>query len=388
MFTSDDCRANGRGWTPIIARTLLASAFLLGVVTTINAQPVLVETMVESGNFNPFGLAAGCSTVSPQYQNLPTSPPLNPNDPAFTMVSGKCKNTIEDWVSNIGTTATIGTVTKTFTLSPDSPRTLTVLSANGFTAAPGSSINPGKANGWACAPGTGPFQPHNVVTCTRSDSLAPGAHYPAIILSVLVESFFQAPPVLNIYSAVSGGGMSGQNTAFDVVNTYPGPSQFCIKVKDGGEWTKVGEDMVELNCTDTRLTVQTVPPGLGAIIDGSMIPTPHSFLYFVESIHTAQEPSDLNGLNFVFSSGLTTNSPGCVDMPDTLDSPPVWPAAPAPPYTSGNCIFDGAGNLVIRPDFEVVSNVPANAPDINQPRTLPFTTGSTLKNTFVVWVQP
>ena len=157
LFHLDDCRSNARSWTPIIARKLPASVLLLGVATTINAQPVLVETQVEAGNFNPNPpkIAGGCSAASPQSQNLPA---VAPTDPAFFTVSSKCKNTIEDWVSNVGASPTSGTVTKTFILSPDAPRSLTILSANGFTAAPGN-ISAGKANGWACAPGTGHSNP-------------------------------------------------------------------------------------------------------------------------------------------------------------------------------------------------------------------------------------
>jgi hypothetical protein len=53
MFSLEGCRANVRNWTRIIARTMLASALLLGVTTALHAQPVLVETQVEAGNFDP-----------------------------------------------------------------------------------------------------------------------------------------------------------------------------------------------------------------------------------------------------------------------------------------------------------------------------------------------
>jgi len=386
MFSLDGCRASGRGWTPIIARTLLASAFLLGVTTAITAQPILVETMVESGNFNPFGdkKGIGCSNFSPQFQNLPVLPPNiglgSPADALYLTVPSGCKNTIMDWPSDVGPSPTDGTtVTKTFILSAPSPKALTVLSANGVSAAPGN-IKAGKADGWACQISGTVRGALNRVDCTRLGLILPGQHYPAIVLSVLVESFFHAPPELNIYSTVSGGGALLPTYAFDVVDTFPG-TRFCFRAKnqdeedddeDDDQWTPKSDGMVKVTCTDTRLTVKTVPPGLDVIMDGSRIPTDHTFFYYLESLHTAQAPSDLDGKNFFFSSGLTTNDPGCVKMPDTTNTPPVW-LPTAPPDV--NCIFDGSF-LVTRPNFLVVSNSAGG------------TTGKTLANTFAVWVQP
>jgi len=189
---------------------------------------------------------------------------------------------------------------------------MTVLSANGFTAAAGN-IAPGTANGWTCAV----FR--NVVTCTRSDVLAPGKTYPAITLSVLVESAFPVPPELNLLSTVSGGGMLGQNQAFDVIVAFPGNL---------------------LPGTATRLTVHTVPEGLGMNVDGVLNPTPHSFFYRLDTVHTFLEPFPAT---FIFSAGLLANSPTCltgVSVTCTFD------ASTVPPYLG----------LVIQPNADVNSS--------------------------------
>jgi len=155
MFSSDGCRAKAPSRTQIIARTLFASAFLLGVAPAINAQPFLQITQAYAGNFNPQGVVTGvngCSNFSPQFNNLPAlpfpNPPVNniaqPSSAVTSVVPGGCTNTIQLWVANTGTTATAGPITVTINLAPESPRSLTTLSANGFTAAPGS-INPGAA---------------------------------------------------------------------------------------------------------------------------------------------------------------------------------------------------------------------------------------------------
>jgi hypothetical protein len=332
LFNSDDCRVNGRGWTPIIARTLLVSAFLLGVTTAINAQPNLVETMVEGGNFKP----DTCSGFSPLSQNLPTSPPLNPNDPAFFTVPSSCKNTIMLWVSNTGTAPTDGSpVNVYFTLSPDSRRALTVLSANAYTSAPGN-INAGKPNGWACKVGVTFPVTFNTVTCTRSDVLPAGKSYQAIVLSVLPESNGSQPPVYNIYSTVWGGGMLGQNTAFDAVDAFPG-TDLCDSIPTGKR--QPSKMIPKFFCFDTKLRVQTVPPGLGMNVDGSQVGTPHTFFLTKNTIHTFMEP--FNAKIFV-SSGLIAQDNSCLAMPE----PPIYSTVGPP---ADDCTFLG-NQLVILPN--------------------------------------
>src|SRR6185369_11197542 len=88
-------------------------------------------------------------------------------------------------VSNIGTGTTAGAVTVADSL----PAGLTATSMSG--------------SGWTCVLST--------VSCTRSTTLAGGASYPAITLTVNVAS--NAPPSVSNAVAVSGGGEA--NTAND-----------------------------------------------------------------------------------------------------------------------------------------------------------------------------
>lgn len=96
-------------------------------------------------------------------------------------------------VNNAGTVASSGTVTVTDLLPPKMIA----------TAASGA--------GWACALGATP-------SCSRSDSLAPGATYPQITLTVNIAG--DAPPVLTNTATVSGGGdvNASNNTASDATN--------------------------------------------------------------------------------------------------------------------------------------------------------------------------
>jgi uncharacterized repeat protein (TIGR01451 family) len=93
-------------------------------------------------------------------------------------------------VNNIGTDATIGTVTAVDTL----PAGLTATAVSG--------------SGWNCVLGT--------LTCTRADALAAGSSYPAITVTVNVAANAASPVTNNV--SVSGGGEVNlaNDTAADV----------------------------------------------------------------------------------------------------------------------------------------------------------------------------
>src|SRR5215469_15531197 len=91
---------------------------------------------------------------------------------------------------------TVGTVTVTDTL-PNVPNTLVPTAMSG--------------TGWTCDLAT--------LTCTRSDSLAPGSSYPAITLTVTVPKNIQAN-VTNS-ATVSGGGDPNSHTANDPTHIGP-----------------------------------------------------------------------------------------------------------------------------------------------------------------------
>jgi uncharacterized repeat protein (TIGR01451 family) len=110
-------------------------------------------------------------------------------------------------VSNTGQTGTSGTVTVNDFL----PLGLT---ATAFSGA-----------GWSC-----PGLPSSfIVTCTRSDALAVGSSYPALILTVSVNG--GAPRAIN-FASVSGGGDGGFHSARDITKII-GPILDIKKFHDG-----------------------------------------------------------------------------------------------------------------------------------------------------------
>src|SRR5262249_44230721 len=108
-------------------------------------------------------------------------------------------------ISNAGLSPTSGTVTVTDTL----PTGLT------FPAL-------GTINGWSCTNTTG------TATCTRSDALASGASYPALVLTVNVAA--NAPGKVTNAASVSGGGDTNplNNNASDPTQVIPPPPDLTI----------------------------------------------------------------------------------------------------------------------------------------------------------------
>ncbi len=96
-------------------------------------------------------------------------------------------------VSNTGKIATTGTVTVTDFLP------------SGLTATAGSGA------GWTCSALPATF----FLTCTRSDSLAAGAAYPSLMITVAVVN---TPPTVTNTVSVTGGGDSTGHSATDTAN--------------------------------------------------------------------------------------------------------------------------------------------------------------------------
>ena len=122
---------------------------------------------------------------------------------AGNFTAGQLGATYAITVSNLGNSATVGTVTVTETLPAG-------LTATGITGP-----------GWSCTQPAGP--------CTRGDPLAPTAAYPALTLTVNVAD--PAPPSVVNTVDVSGGGDvdTTNNTATDpttigVSRRYPVPA--------------------------------------------------------------------------------------------------------------------------------------------------------------------
>jgi uncharacterized repeat protein (TIGR01451 family) len=156
-------------------------------------------------------------------------------------------------VSNVGTLATVGTVTVTDLLPP--PLTFSPSTSGG--------------SGWSC---TGP-QP---VMCTRSDSLAAGGNYPTLTIGVNVNNPFTSAITNRV--GVTGGGDGASRSATDVASVLvpdlaitethsPDP----LVVGQTGTYTITVANNGNIPTTGTPVTVQdSLPSGLTAIaITGS-----------------------------------------------------------------------------------------------------------------------
>ncbi|MBZ5524080.1 MAG: DUF11 domain-containing protein [Acidobacteriia bacterium] len=130
-------------------------------------------------------------------------------------------------VSNPGPVASAGLVTVNDVLPP------------GLTA---TAIN-SPASGWSCS-----TPPVAVVSCSRSDVLAPGASYPSIVMTVAVDA--TVPGAVVNQAVLSGGGDLSSHTAFDLASvslpdlaitaTHPGdfaagqPGTYTLTVSNVG----------------------------------------------------------------------------------------------------------------------------------------------------------
>lgn len=256
----------------------LAAVCLLAVLlgAQAQAQQDVAITMAENGNFS----YPGCSQYSPQF-SYAASVPAN------------CRNTITLWVTNVGAVPTAGQVTVVDTFLPGQSRAGTILSMTG--------------NGWACT--------LNGV-CTRSDALAPGRNYPAIIMTVLVEDF-ATPPLNNLATvALAGDTNLANNTAFDSNVIWP-PILSTTDIS--------GKPVPTSRLS--QLVVHTVPEGLFVYVNGEKVKTPHTYISPIDFGNPPTSPqmmfsisaTDYNGnaipdnapwtFKSVVSGGTTLNPP-------------------------------------------------------------------------------
>ncbi|HEY6248324.1 MAG TPA: Ig-like domain repeat protein, partial [Candidatus Angelobacter sp.] len=188
-------------------------------------------------------------------------------------------------VSNANAGPTVGTVTVTDTL----PNVNNTLIATGLTG-----------TGWTCNLGT--------LTCTRSDSLAPGASYPPITLTVTVPQNIRAN-VTNS-ATVSGGGDPNSHTANDPTHIGP-PIQITLDVNS-----------VTVNVGGTQFINMTVDssPGEGTInFACSGLPFGASCSF---------NPPSTNQLNATVTMGITTSAgtTGALLPLDPGTAPPLYTA--------------------------------------------------------------
>jgi uncharacterized repeat protein (TIGR01451 family) len=195
---------SGTGWTCALGTVSCARVDVLGpnglsyppITVTVNIDPsATIGTVVNSATVSGGGeIITSNDSASDPTVITPPAPDMTitiTHSGDFTQgLSGAYSIT----VGNGGPVPTTGTVTVTDNLP----------SGVAATAAVGS--------GWSCAVPTS-----IVVTCTRSDALAPSSSYPAITLSVGVSP--NAPALVTNVAMVSGGGeLDSGETASDATN--------------------------------------------------------------------------------------------------------------------------------------------------------------------------
>jgi uncharacterized repeat protein (TIGR01451 family) len=195
------CPASGSGNLNVLVNLLKGGTATFTVKGTLS--PSATGTLV---NTVTIGVPPGTTDPNPGNNTATDSDPIVPPPPGEihlaiakthvgTFTPGQIGAQYHITITNTGSSPSVGLVTVTDTL----PAGLTATSIGGA--------------GWTCAQPLGP--------CTRSDSLAPGASWPDIVLTVNVSP---NPPatIVNVVSFTGGGDKGGNNTAQNTV-TFPQP---------------------------------------------------------------------------------------------------------------------------------------------------------------------
>ena len=238
-------------------------------------------------------------------------------------------------VTNSGTAATSGTVTVTDTL----PTGLKAYRISG--------------TGWSCTLGT--------LTCTRSDSLAPGASYPAITLIVDVD--INAPASVTNSASVSGGGETNttNNTATDLTSiaaTATG-TQNCSVLNNASP--------TSLNFSGAGTLISGAANTQGAVYRFSNVATGMDALVTVTNLSATSATLLQSGL----SALLTTSSNASVDY--RIDLVQAGTSTPIPPIDVVAYSFDIDGVGVGNPLSDYAEFIAANSVLLNSPTRLTLT---------------
>ena len=185
----------GAGWT-CSANSCTRNDALVGgqsyqpITVTVNVAANAASPQVNMASVSGRG-SAGASTTDSTVITGVAAPALSiASTHTGNFTAGEQGATYTVTVSNAGSAATNGTVTVTETV----PSGLTLVSMTG--------------TGWTCS-GT---------SCTRSDSLAAGASYPAITVTVNVNAGASSPQV-NAVSASGGGSTSALATDSTIIGS-------------------------------------------------------------------------------------------------------------------------------------------------------------------------
>ncbi|WP_174367791.1 S-layer family protein [Deinococcus sp. JMULE3] len=238
-------------------------------------------------------------------------------------------------VTNSGAAATTGTVTVTDTL----PTGLKAYRISG--------------TGWTCTLGT--------LTCTRSDSLAPGASYPPITLVVDVDT--NAPASVTNSASVSGGGETNtaNNTATDptsITATATG-TQNCSVLSSASP--------TSLNFSGAGTLVSGTANTQGAVYRFSNVATGVDALVTVTNLSATSATLLQGGL----SALLTTSSSAFVDY--KVDLVQAGTSTPITPIDVVAYSFDIDGVGVGNPLSDYAQFTGANSVFLNSPTRLTLT---------------
>ncbi len=238
-------------------------------------------------------------------------------------------------VTNTGSGATSGTVTVTDTL----PTGLNAYRISG--------------TGWTCTLGT--------LTCTRSDSLAPGASYPPITLVVDVDT--NAPASVTNSASVSGGGETNtaNNTATDptsITATATG-TQNCSVLSSASP--------TSLNFSGAGTLVSGTANTQGAVYRFSNVATGVDALVTVTNLSATSATLLQGGL----SALLTTSSSAFVDY--KVDLVQAGTSTPITPIDVVAYSFDIDGVGVGNPLSDYAQFTGANSVFLNSPTRLTLT---------------
>ncbi len=190
--------ASGSGWNCVISAATVTCSRSDALVQAQSYPAIQIRADVAAGatsTVNEATVSGGGDTTpndNVARDSVPISPPGQPNlilakehDGNFTQ--GQQGAAYRLRVTNSGQAPTTGLVTVTDNV----PAALTPTSASG--------------SGWACAIAS------QLVTCTRSDALAPGAAFPLIVILVNVAA--NATDVVNLASLTGGGDQTAVDNA-------------------------------------------------------------------------------------------------------------------------------------------------------------------------------
>jgi uncharacterized repeat protein (TIGR01451 family) len=209
---------SGTGWTCTLSSTtctrsdsLAAGASfptitVTGNVTSANGTPVTIPLTLSGGG------TSSSVTVTPTPTVTVTAPVLSVTKThTGNFNSGQQGATYSVTVKN---GASAGATNAKVTLTETVPSGETLVSMSG--------------NGWTC-PGTG-----GANTCDRSDTLATGASYPAVTVTVNVAANATSPQVNHV--SVSGGGMSSSASANDSTTINLAPDLAIVTSHSSGNF--------------------------------------------------------------------------------------------------------------------------------------------------------